>query len=487
MADTAGHDLASPKLRAGIFSRESKGKSTSIADQDRENLAAADELNAEIVVKLSDKVSASRFGRKAREGWPQIIDLVKSGQLDLLIVWEISRGDRTMDSWVPFVSACRDNGVLIYVTSAETLYNPAKAAHRKALLDAGSDAEHESEKVSARTRKGVAGAALSGKAHGAAGFGFTRVYGVHDRKKFTQVPNDQAPIAAAIIERIARRVPLRQIARELNEAGIPSPGGGEWTYVGVRELAKNPAYAGYRDHKGQLHPANWKGLVPVTVWRAAMAVLAEPDRKKAAPGARKWLLSGVAVGACKKDVHVRPGHGVRRDVYLCQDGCIAIAVDDLDTWILILIARRLSRPDARDLFESDSAAAKQAWDEVAKVKLELADLEAQLKRGPNNGGISATLAAAVEPDIRKRLADAEAKAKAASGRGAALMLLGAGDATEESIRKAWNELSVAGRWSVVTDLFERIQIMPATRRLTRHATRDERLREAAERTLVEWN
>jgi hypothetical protein len=93
----------------------------------------------------------------------------------------------------------------------------------------------------------------------------------------------------------------------------------------------------------------------------------------------------------------------------------------------------------------------------------------------------------VEPDIRKRLADAEAKAKAASGRGAALMLLGAGDATEESIRKAWNELSVAGRWSVVTDLFERIQIMPATRRLTRHATRDERLREAAERTLVEWN
>lgn len=486
MADTRGHDPASTKIRAGIFSRESKGKSTSIADQHRENLAAAEELNAEIVVKLSDKVSASRFGRKAREGWPQITELVKSGQLDLLIVWEVSRSDRVMDTWVPFVSACRDNGVQIYVTSAETMYNPAKAAHRKALLDQGADAEHESEKVSARTRKGVAGAVLAGKGHGPAGYGFTRVYDVHDRKVFTQVPNDDAPVAAAIIERLARRDPLLRISNELNDTGILSPGGGKWTPTGVRELAKNPSYAGLRDHKGTLHPANWKPLVPVSTWRTAMAVLAEPDRKRAAPGARKWLLSGFAVGACNEEVHARPGKGVRRDSYLCRDGCIAVAVDDLDEYILRLIARRMSQPDARDLFKSDGIGEQQARDGVARIKLELDDLEANLKKGPAGGGISATLAAAVEPDIRKRLAAAETKAKAFSNHGAALALLGSGDATEKDIRDRWGDLSVAGRWSVVTDLFAKIQINPATRRLTRHASEEERVATAADRTTVDW-
>lgn len=486
MADTRGHDLASPAIRAGIFSRESKGKGSSIEDQDRENHEACEELGAEVVAKLHDKVSASRFGRKARDGWPQIMEMVRGGQLDVLILWEISRGDRTMDTWVPFVSACRDAGVLIHVTSAETTYDPRKGAHRKALLDAGSDAEHETEKLSARTRKGTAGAALAGKGHGPAGYGFTRVYDVHDRKKFTQVPNDDAPVATAIIERIARRDPLLRISNELNEAGIPSPGGGRWSPTSVRELAKNPSYAGLRDHKGTMHPANWKPLVPVATWRAAMAVLREPDRKRAAPGARKWLLSGLAVGACKVPMHARPGKGVRSDRYLCPDGCVAVAVDDLDEWILILIARRLSKPDARDLFKSDGVQAQQAWDAVARIQLELDDLEANLKKGPDNGGISATLAAVAEPDIRKRLADAEAKAKAFSNHGAALTLLGSGDVTEKGIRERWWDLSVAGRHAVVTDLFKWIRIEPATQRLTRHATKEDRVLAAAERTSVRW-
>lgn len=487
MADTLGHDLASPKLRAGIFSRESKGKGSSIEDQDRENYEACESIGAEVVTKLSDKVSASRFGRKARDGWPQIIDMVRSGQLDVLILWEISRGDRTMDSWVPFVSAARDAGVLIHVTSAETTYDPRRAAHRKALLDQGSDAEHESEKVSARTRKGVAGAALAGKGHGPVGYGFVRIYDATDRKKFTQVGNDDAPVAVAIIERIARRDPLLRISEDLNEAGIASPGGGRWSPTSVREMAKNPSYAGLRDHKGTLHPANWKPLVPVATWRAAMSVLSEPDRRRAAPGAVKWLLSNIALATCGVRVHVRPGNGTRRDLYLCRDGCTAVAVAELDEYLLSLIARRLSEPDARDLFKADDVEEQRARDAVALVQLELDDLEATLRKGPDRGGISASLAAAVEPDIRRRLAEAQARVKASSAHGAALSLLGAGKVTEKSVRAAWWDLSVAGRRAVVGDLFESIRIGPATRRLTRHTSPEERALAAAERTVADWS
>src|SRR5204862_168124 len=84
------------------------------------------------------------------------------------------------------------------------------------------------------------------------------------------------------------------------------------------------------------------------------------------------------------------------------------------------------------------------------IQLELDDLEANLKKGPDDGGISPTLAGAAEPDVRRRLVEAQAKAKAQSTDRAALSLRGSGDATENDIRKRWVELAVAGCWAVVS-------------------------------------
>lgn len=466
------------KTRAGIFSRESKGKGSSIEDQDRENRDAADELGAEVVVMLRDRVSASRFGTKKREGWPEIIDWVTSGRLDLLIVWEVSRGDRTMDTWVPFVSACRDNNVLVHVTSAETTYDPRRAAHRKALLDAGSDAEHESEKISSRTRKGVAGAALAGKAHGIAPFGFTRVYDSLDRRKFTQKPNDNAPAVVEVIERIARRDPLVQLEREFNERGLPAPGGGKWTRRGLRAVALNAAYAGMRDHKGDLHPANWPGIVPEETWRAAVSVLNEPDRRTNAPGGYRHLLSYKAIGPCGDPVQGKPRKGNRMDMYRCVCGCVGIDLWALDTYITELVLERLSRPDARAVFAPDDEQAARARKAVAALKAELAELEEKTSRG----ALTLEFAVRVEPGIRARLAAAEAELARHAANAALVALLDADD-----IRVVWERLSVAARRTVITVLFSEIKVRPATRRLTRWATPEERVKTVSERTNVEWD
>src|SRR4051812_12846259 len=122
------------RLRAAVFSRESKGKDSSIDDQERENLAACDELGADAAVKLRDKVGASRFTTKERVGWPEITTLVESGQIDVLVVWEVARADRVMDRWVPFVTALATARVRLHITSLEMTYDTRKAAHRKALL-----------------------------------------------------------------------------------------------------------------------------------------------------------------------------------------------------------------------------------------------------------------------------------------------------------------------------------------------------------------
>jgi DNA invertase Pin-like site-specific DNA recombinase len=483
MADNSNHSRVSALLRAGVFSRESKGRLKSIDDQDAENLAAATDLGAEVVVTLRDKVSASRFGTKAREGWPEIIDWVTSDRLDILIVWEVSRGDRTMDSFVPFVSACRDHAVLIHVTSEENTYDPRRARDRKALLDAGSDAEYESEKISGRTRKGITGAVLNGKAHGRAAWGYSRRYADNDRRDFTEIPNEHAPLVRELIERVAAHEPISVIAADMEKRGEPTPGGGRWHRSSVLQVVRRPVYAGLRVHKGTLHPGNWEAIVDPDVWRQANAVLDDPARKTTRPGRVQWLLSYVArCEKCKDHLHATPARATRRDGYKCVRGHLGIDAWAVDRYVEELVFARLSRGDAREVFIPDGKAAATARKRLQGIRRELDELADALEKGPENGGISAMLAARSEPGIRKRLGDAEAELKRHNSNSALLALLDA-----EDIRRAWeDDLSVAARRSVLSVLFKSIWVGPAVERLNRWSTDEDRVRLASERTSVEW-
>lgn len=477
--------MSEARKRAFVFNRESKGKGSSIGDQDRENREACEELGADIVAVGKDEVSASRFGRKERKGWPQVVEWVRDGRLDVLVLWEISRGDRTMDTWVPFISMCRERGVLIHVTSEESTYDPRKAGHRKALLDKGSDAEHETDKLSARARKGIAGAALAGKPHGPSAYGLTRIYGpIEDGKRtFTERPDEHAPVAKEIIERVAREDPVKAIADDLNARGVLSPFGVQWSRKIVRRVATNPAYIGMRSHNGQLHDASWPAIVDEEIWRQAQSVLGAPDRVRSAPGSMRYLLSYVAVSSCGSALQAWPPREGRRPSYRCHgDGCTGVDMWALDTYVTRLACKRLAEPDARSTFAPDDEAAVRARAAVRAIRDELDDLAAQVARGPANGGISATLAAGAEPGIRARLADAERELDRHVRHGALMALLDADDVDE-----AWGGLSVAGQRSIVGVMFKRIEVGPAERRLSRWSTDDDRLASAADRTTVTWS
>lgn len=503
--------------KAGVYDRESKGKGSSIDDQNRENLAACEENGWRVSVRYRDKVSASRFGKKVRADWPRVVEDVAAGRIDVLVVWEISRGDRTMDTWVPFVTACRENGVLIHVTSAETTYDPRKAAHRKALLDAGSDAEHESEKISNRSKKGIGGAVLAGKPHGRSASGYVREYGpiVDGKRTFTDVPDDYAPVAEEIIKRIARNDPIVQIVGDLHQRGVWTPAAmararagtnvqgpvceqgcdhgscrairGRWLRNSVRQLAKRPTYAGLRGHNGSTHPGTWTPIVPEIVWRDAQAVLEDPSRRTTQPGRYRWLLSYLATAPCGGEMNARPGREGRKPMYRCiQDGCVSIGIAELDALITRLVLARLARQDVRADLVPDAADAEAARVEVARVRAELEELAEQLELGPDHGGISATLAARAEPGIRQRLVDAERRLSATAGNGPLLALLGDGELTEEVLRPQWEKLSVAGRRSVIGAMAERIQVGPAEKWATRWTDAEDRVRLAAERTTITW-
>jgi len=480
--------------RAAVFSRESKGKGASIDDQDRENLVACDELNAEVAVTLRDTVGASKFTAKRRVGWPEITELVRSGRIDLLVVWEVSRADRVMDTWVPFVTACGERGVRFHITSLEMTYDPRKAAHRKALLDMGSTAEHETGQLSERSRKGIRGAVLAGKAHGPSSFGYTREYGpiVEGKRTFTEVRNEHIGVAVEIVTRISKRESIATIERDLNARPAAERGGRVWTRRAVKRVATNRAYIGVRRHQAadgtvDEAPGNWPPASDAADWEAtfwrAQKVLGEPGRRHSGPsaGARHLLSYIMVCPSC--DGSVTASHpGSENSRYQCHAGCSSVPMADADEVMVRFILGRLAKPDARAVFGRRDKELAAAEAEVARLERRLEEV----RQAYDDEQISDVAFGRKESRLLSDLENAQGRVREARKSDVVAELLGDGEFTEKVGRKRWEGLSVVQQRAAVKGLFERIELHKAVRRLSRHATKEDRLLLAAERITVEW-
>lgn len=486
--------MSDARKRAGVASRESKGQTKSIDDQDRENLAVCAEQGWEVVDLYRDGVSASRFGTRERRNWNRLVADVADGKLDVVVVWEVSRADRDLETWVAFVAMCRRLMVQVHVTSHESTYDPTNRRQWRALIDEGVDAADESEKISARALKGIRGAVGLGKAHGPAPYGLTRVYDPLDRREFTQRPDEHAPVVREIIARIADNDPIITIERDLNGRGVPPPAWpgipaplGLWRRNTIRNIARNPAYAGLRGHNGVHHPGNWDAIVDLETWQAAQVVLGDESRRSSPPGSFRWLLSYIATSPCGAMIHTRPGSGsraTRRDRYHCfEDGCTSIGTWELDECVTRVVLAWFARKGARALFEGADEAA-------AAARLELAELNAELEAARESyarpRGISETALAMKERALVPLIEQAQGRIMRATAPAAAVRLLTAAEREESLIRPTWEALSIAAQRSVITDLIESITVGPMRKRLTRWSTDDERLQLAGERTTITW-
>jgi site-specific DNA recombinase len=470
--------------RAGLYARQSAGNQASVAEQDRTNTAACEREGWDVVARYSDLVSAARFSKKRRSGWDQLVADVVAGKLDIVVLRDPSRGDRTVATWADFVEQCRARGILIHATAHRRTYDPRLPRDWKSLLEDGVEAGHSSEEKSRLVCGGITQAAMDGKPHGGSGYGYTRNYNKHDRKVFNEMPNDNAPVVREIIERCAREEPLRHIINDLNARGVPSPKGGLWTSRVVKTIATHPRYIGKRRHQGELHPASWAAIVDEDVFNRAVAVLTAPNRKGSAPASKKYLLSYLLAAPCKGLLNAQPPEPSRPARYRCnEDGCTSIRAEDLDTFITDVILERLALPDARGFFAPPTEESEAAHSEVARLKKRLDEARESFY---SDDGISLTAFAGLERELTPKVAKAQQRVADLATCAAGLELLGTGKFTVQVGRPRWEELPLAGKRSVVKALFDKIEIGPAERVLTRWSTEAERLEAVTERTAIAW-
>jgi site-specific DNA recombinase len=475
------------EMRAGIYGRESKDKAKSVADQVAAGLAVITEQGWWHAGTYDDGSSASRYARKRRADWDRLLADLDSGQLDVLVLWESSRGSREPVDWFGMLNTCLQKGILIHVISHERTYDPSRARDWKSLADDGVDAAHESNRLSERTCRGVDSAAAAGLPHGETPYGYDRIYDERTKALLEQRPHPvHAPIVREIIGRVGRSDPIVRIVADLNTRGVPAPGGKQWQRTTIKRIARNVAYLGKRRHKGEIHDAVWPALVSDTEFYAATHVLNTPNRRATKPGLAKWMLSYLATATCGGLLQAIPARSGHRARYWCTlDGCTSIGVTELDQLVTAVIVGRLSQEDVRDLFAGDTTAAAAARDEAARLRANL-DEARDLVGKPPPTGISAGSLARIEANLVPLIEAAEKRAIAATTPAAMSELLDAARFGQQVVAPMWESLPVAARREIITQLVT-VRVSRATRRLSRWADDQQRLTAAAERVEITWN
>lgn len=383
---TTMDDRNTPQLRAFIYDRVSrllpKG-GNSVRDQSLENHRFCESHGWRVVAEFEDPGrSASRYARKPRPGYDEMIERATAGECDVIVVWESSRANRdTIEHLKLARDVCERMGILLCVNGQ--LLDMRRSDDRfRAHIDALM-AEREADAIRDRVLRTTRLNAERGGPHGRLPYGYRREYDPHTRALLRQVVDEEK---AAIVREIAARVAggqsLSAIRKDLQERGIPSPHGEEWTLTTLRNLVIRPTNIGKRQHRGRIvGDARWDPILDEETYYTCVKVLSDPARLVSRDRDLKHMLAGVPVcGRCllllaeqdrpMRSLHTKGGWFI----YVCRS-CYRVSVrtEQLEKYVAYAVLARIERPEFAAALRPDVSR-----DAVREALAEAEVLEGQL-------------------------------------------------------------------------------------------------------------
>lgn len=398
-------------MRAVIYCRVSMDKRdrASVQQQEDEARLAATALGWTVVEVLADNdVSASRHARKERQFYPALLELIRGGNVDVVIFWESSRGDRELERWAGLLNLCRNQGVKIHICTHDRTYDLDNARDWKTLAEDGVNNAYASEETRTRVLRAVRSQAAKGLPHGKLAYGYVRRY--DERGRFLE--QIEEPEQAAIIRDCARRVAagesLYSIAQDLNARGIPAPRGGTWMPGQIKRLVTNPRYIGQRVHQGVVvGPAVWAAILDEDVFTECVRRMADPRRYTTRDRSLKYLLTGILHCAeCGARCRVIKNRGYH--AYACFERfCVSVRTVKVEDFVVEMVVERLEQPDilAGLAARADRQAAG-ATGEASGLQARLEGFYEAAARGEISPAALATIEARILPQIDEAIARA---------------------------------------------------------------------------------
>lgn len=366
--------------------------------------------------------------------------------MEAVVVYHADRLHRHPRELEDFIDLCQRTKTQLATVSGDV----DLSTHEGQLIARiqGEVARKESDDKSRRIRRKHEELANAGEVSGGGG----RPYGYETNKRTTR------PGEAEVIRECARRAlagdSLRSICADLNERGVTSATGKQWTSQAMRRMLMSGRISGQREHRGE--------IVAKAAWPA---IVMEARRSSCAPSAsRSYLLTRLLrCSHCGGVLVARPrGDGTRR--YVCASGpgfggCgkTTVIADPLEQFIAAGVLHRLESPRLPEaITRTPNGAGGSEWQEEVdrtQAKLdELAELWAE-------GAITRGEWLKARGPIEKRQTLGKKKL-AALNRATALVPF-IGDA--KRVREQWQTMTLSRQHQIVAALLDHVVVGPARR------------------------
>ena len=296
-------------------------------------------------------------GNMERPGLRQLLADVKSGKVDVVVVYKVDRLTRSLADFAKIVDVLDGAGAsFVSVTQA---FNTTNSMGRLTLNVLLSFSQFEREVITERIRDKVAASKARGMwMGGSLPLGYTAI-----DKKLVSVP-DEAATVRHIMERYLACTNIQDLREVLGREGVVSKrvisrkgnvrGGLPFGRGALHHLLSNRTYVGEVAHNGKIYTGEHDAIVGRELFDAVQARLEARTNLPLAPGARRCvsLLAGMI-----RDEHGRPmspvhtrNHGKRYSYYASNMGdgskelALRLPAGGLDNAVSSALRALLSNP-----------------------------------------------------------------------------------------------------------------------------------------------
>ncbi len=405
----------------------------------------------------------SAYSGKPRPEYRRMLDDIRAGVVDAVVVWHLDRLHRQPKELEEFFEVC-DAAKLVHLATVQGDIDLGSDDARYMARILGAGARKESDNTSRRIRRKHQEMALAGKPAG----GGTRPFGyMPDR-----VTVD--PIEAGAIGEAAARIlagdTLRSVAADWNARGIPTVRGGHWSTHVLKKMLIATRLSGQRSYRGEIVAAGqWEAIITPDETARLRAILTDPARLKRRT-VRRYLLAGglLRCGVCDAILVSRPRvDGERR--YICAKGpgylgcgAIAILAEPLEQLITEAVLHRLDTPELAAALAGTARAEREAAAAQDSLDADLAQLE-ELATAYGERKITFAEYLAARAPIEARIEAARRRIGRVTRAAAIEGYVG----QSESLRAAWRDLPLNRQRAIVSVVLDRAIIRPAVRGRTR--------------------
>jgi site-specific DNA recombinase len=443
-----------PPTAAAIYCRQSRDPDLTKAAVTRQETVCrelATHLGWTITAVYTDS-DISAYSGKRRPGYDALLDAVRAGAINGLLLYSTDRLYRRMTDLEVFLAVAEPHKLPVATVAAGHVDLGTDQGRMIARILAAT-AQGEVERKAHRQRLANDQRAGQGVPHWS-----RRPYGYHRTNGVITIDETEAAIIREAVTRLLAGDQTGTICNDLNQRGVRTSTGHTWRVSTLRRIAGSTRIAGLNVHRGQvIGDGAWPAIITADQHARITALFADPTRLANGGNNRvKFLLGGIAhCGRCddQKMASFRSAYGVR--TYRCAVCFLQRKADPVDDVVTRAVLGRLKQRDVRRrLRKSMSPAATSPGRTVA-------DLEDVRRR---QGFIAAQYAAGTLSDAAFRRADVElaAREKELTDRMAATIdsdpfttVLAAKD-----IDAKWAQLPITARRKIVARLVH-IRVMPA--------------------------